>query len=92
MTGPGCRSTATPPTWWPPSSLGPPGEARLVLPLTRRMGIVATLEQPGEPEVRAYPPEDALRRSRPLPSREDLVVTDVPDDQWAAFQEALAET
>lgn len=53
---------------------------------------MATLEQPGEPGVKAYPPEDALRRSRPLPRREELVVTDVPDDEWAAFQEALAET
>ena len=53
---------------------------------------MAIVEQPGEPEVRAYPPGDALRRSCPLPRREDLVVSDVPDDEWAAFQEALAET
>jgi hypothetical protein len=66
------------------------GIPSLLLP--RRMGVVATLEQPGEPEVRTYAPEEALRRSRPLPGREDLVVTDVPDDEWAAFQEALAET
>jgi hypothetical protein len=25
--GPGCRSTATPPTWWPPSLPGRPGSA-----------------------------------------------------------------
>ena len=62
------------------------------LPTPRRMVIVVTVEQPEEPEVRTYPPEEALRRSRPLPRPEDLVVTDVPDDEWAAFQEALAET
>ena len=56
------------------------------------MVIVATFEQPQEPEVRTYPSEEALRRSRPLPKPKDLVVTDVPDDEWAAFQEALAET
>jgi hypothetical protein len=30
-------------------------------------GLMATLEQPGVPEVLTYPPEEALRRSRPLP-------------------------
>jgi hypothetical protein len=53
---------------------------------------VSTLEQPGEPELRTYPPEEALRRARPLPQRKDLVVDDVPDGEWAAFQAALAET
>jgi len=54
--------------------------------------VVTTLEQPGEPVVRAYPPDEALRRSRPLPPPADLVLEGVPDDEWAAFQEALAET
>jgi hypothetical protein len=53
---------------------------------------MSTLHEPREPEVRAYPPEEALRRSRPLPRREDLVVDEVPADEWVAFQEALAET
>jgi hypothetical protein len=35
---------------------------------------------------------DALGHSRLLPRREDLAVTNVPDDEWAAFQEGLAET
>jgi hypothetical protein len=54
---------------------------------------VSTVEQPdeGEPTVRAYPPEQALQRARPLPARENLVIEDVSDDDWAAFQEALAE-
>ncbi len=38
------------------------------------------------------PPEEALKSARPLPRREDLVITDVPDDEWTAFLEALAET
>ena len=54
--------------------------------------VMSTLHEPQEPEVRAYPPEEALRRSRPLPRREDLVVDEVPADEWVAFQEALAET
>ncbi len=47
-------------------------------------------DQPAEPAVRVYPPEEALRRARPLPRREDLVIEDVPEEEWAAFQEALA--
>jgi hypothetical protein len=49
-------------------------------------------QEPEEPGVRAYPPDEALPRCRPLPRREDLVVVEVPDDEWAAFQEALAAT
>jgi hypothetical protein len=53
---------------------------------------VSTVEQPEEPSVRFYPPEEALKRARPLPARDDLVIEDVPDEEWAAFQEALADT
>jgi hypothetical protein len=38
-----------------------------------------------------YPPHEALRRARPLPPRDDLVFKDVSDEEWDAFQEALAE-
>ncbi len=48
-------------------------------------------EQPAEPAVRDYPPGEALRRARPLPRGEVLVIKDVPDEEWVAFQEALAE-
>ena len=54
--------------------------------------VMSTLQEPEEPEVRAYPPDEALRRCRPLPRCEDLVVVEAPDDEWAAFQEALVET
>jgi hypothetical protein len=53
---------------------------------------VATVEQPDEPRVHVYPPDEALKRARPLPRRDEFVIVDVPDDEWAAFQEALAET
>jgi hypothetical protein len=52
---------------------------------------VSSAENPDEPRVRIYPPEEALRRGRPLPPRERLIIEDVPDGDWAAFQEALAE-
>ncbi|MCP9490470.1 MAG: hypothetical protein MSC31_11430 [Solirubrobacteraceae bacterium MAG38_C4-C5] len=48
-------------------------------------------EQPDEPTVRVYPPDEALRRAQPLPPRERLVIEDLTHDDWTAFQEALAE-
>jgi len=52
---------------------------------------VSAVERHEEPVVRVYPPEEAVKRARPLPPRDRLVINDVPDDEWAAFQEALAE-
>lgn len=52
---------------------------------------MSSVEQPAEPRVQVYPPEEALRRARPLPRREELVIEDVPDEAWDAFEEALAE-
>jgi hypothetical protein len=52
---------------------------------------MSVVEEPSEPEVRVYDPDEAVVRARPLPAREDLVLRDVPDDEWAAFQAALAE-
>jgi len=52
---------------------------------------VSTLEQPEEPKSQAYPPEEAIRRARPLPLREDLVIKEVSEDEWVAFMEALAD-
>jgi hypothetical protein len=42
--------------------------------------------------LQVYPPDEALRSARPLPRGEDLVVENIPDEEWGAFQEALAET
>ena len=52
---------------------------------------VTTVEQPQEPPVQVLPPEEALRRAHPLPRRARLVVHDVPDQEWDAFQQALTE-
>lgn len=49
------------------------------------------MEQPDEPRVQVRPPEEALSLALPLPPREHLVIEDGPDDEWAAFAEALAE-
>jgi hypothetical protein len=53
---------------------------------------VSSVEQPEEPAVRIYQPDEAIKRARPLPPRDRLVIEDVPDEEWAAFQEALAGT
>jgi hypothetical protein len=52
---------------------------------------MSTVEQPEEPTVRVYPPDEALRHARPLPPRDRLVVEDISEEEWRAFQEALAE-
>ena len=52
---------------------------------------MSTVEQPDESRVHVYPPAEALKSARPLPKREDLVIEDVSDEEWAAFLEALAE-
>lgn len=54
-------------------------------------GGVSTVEHPEEPTLRVYPPDEALRRARPLPPRDRLVIEDVSEVEWEAFQEALAE-
>ncbi len=41
--------------------------------------------------MRVYPPDEALKHARPLPPRERVVIQDVSDEEWDAFQEALAE-
>lgn len=40
--------------------------------------------------MRIYQPDEALKRALPLPPSDILVIKDVPDKEWAAFQEALA--
>jgi hypothetical protein len=52
---------------------------------------MSTVEQPDGPVVQVYAPDEARKRARPLPSREALVVKDITDEEWKAFQEALAE-
>ena len=54
---------------------------------------MSSVEQPEEPVNRFYPPEEGLRRARPLPPREERGLgDDMTDEEWAAFQKALAGT
>ena len=56
-----------------------------------RLSAMSIAEQPDDPRMRVLPPAEALRRAKPLPPREQLVIEDVSEDDWTAFQEALAE-
>lgn len=47
-------------------------------------------EEPQDSSLMVVPPAEALQRARPLPLPQDLVIQDVSDVQWEAFQEALA--
>jgi hypothetical protein len=57
----------------------------------RTLVPVSTVEQPEEPTVRFFPADEALKRARPLPSAKELEIEGLTEDEWAAFQEALAE-
>jgi hypothetical protein len=57
----------------------------------RTLEAVSVLEQPGQPHLLVFEPEEGLRRAKPLPAEEDLAIEDVTDEEWEAFHEALAE-
>lgn len=52
---------------------------------------MSSVEQSEEPVVRTYTPDEAIKRARPLPPRDRLVIEDVSEEEWAAFQAALAD-
>ena len=37
------------------------------------------------------PPEEALRLARQVPSDEDMAIDGLTDDEWNAFEKALAD-
>lgn len=46
--------------------------------LVGRLEVVSTVEQPEEPVVRIYTPDEAIKRARPLPPRNRLSTTAIP--------------
>ncbi|WP_157864249.1 hypothetical protein [Mycolicibacter heraklionensis] len=52
---------------------------------------MSSVEQSEEPVVRTYTPDEAIKRARPLPPRDRLDIEDVSEEEWAAFQAALAD-
>lgn len=47
-------------------------------------------QEPKEPSLQVYDPDEAVAHARPLPPKELLALRDVLDDEWAAFQSVLA--
>jgi hypothetical protein len=63
-----------------------------LLPATWELGGGhAFIEQMPEPHLPVLPPEEALRRARPLPRRGQLVIDDVTAAEWDDFQRARSE-
>lgn len=53
---------------------------------------VSTVPQPDEPlGLTVLPPEEARQRARPLPSDDDMAIEGLTEDEWKAFEQALAE-
>ena len=56
---------------------------------TGTMSVVPHSEDPTHLVVVA--PEEAMLRARPLPSDDEMAIEGLTDDEWTAFETALAE-
>jgi len=52
---------------------------------------VSVVEEPREPVLVVVPPEEALRRARPLPSADDFAIEGLTPDEWSTLNAVLAE-
>ena len=53
---------------------------------------MSVAEHPREPgHLIVVSPKEALQRARPLPSDADMAVEGLTDDEWDAFEQALAD-
>jgi hypothetical protein len=52
---------------------------------------MSVVEQPSEPSLVVLPPDEALRRARPLPSVEELTIEGLTVEEWNALTAVLAE-
>ncbi len=55
------------------------------------MLVMSVVQQPEEPAMMVLPPEQALRRARPLPSVEELTIEGLTTEEWNALTAVLAE-
>ena len=53
------------------------------------MSVVPHSEKPAHLTV--LPLREALSRAQPLPSNDELIIDGIVDDEWAAFEKALAD-
>jgi hypothetical protein len=53
---------------------------------------VSVAENPqGSSHLTVVAPDEALERARPLPSDGDMVIEGLTDEEWDAFEQALAD-
>ncbi len=53
---------------------------------------VSVAENPHESShLTVVGPDEALERARPLPSDDDMVIEGLTDEEWDAFEQALAD-
>lgn len=53
---------------------------------------VSVAEQPSEPShLTVLGPQDALREAKPMPSNDEMAIDGLTDEEWDAFERALAE-
>ena len=53
---------------------------------------VSVAEHPREPgHLTVVSPKDALQRARPVPSDDDMAIEGITDEEWDAFERALAD-
>lgn len=58
----------------------------------RTLVAVSVVPHPDEPNrLTVLPPREALRRARPTPSDDDIGIEGLSDEEWKAFEDALAE-
>lgn len=53
---------------------------------------VSVVPHPDEPiGLTVLPPDEALKQARPLPTDDEMAIDGLTDDEWKAFEAALAE-
>ncbi len=57
----------------------------------RTLARVSVVKQPEGPMLVVLPPDEALRRARPLPSVEELSIEGLTGNEWNALNNVLAE-
>ena len=52
---------------------------------------VSAVPNPDQPLIVALAPEEALKAAQPLPADEEMVIEGLTDEEWEAFERALAD-
>lgn len=53
------------------------------------MSVVPRSQEP--PRLTVLPPNEALARARPMPTDDEMSIEGLTEDEWKAFEKALAK-